>query len=132
MITTAHNPRTREAVRFLAKADQFNRLAKRAPRRHRRAFYERKDRAIERALRCGADQFQVDSIHRSPSLIVGITHLPSGRRLHLRPYVLSARTQVLLHGLAAASGHPYPLLKWADPNGSGPLSVHVNHMKEAP
>ena len=114
MISHANRRSIRTVVRHLSRADHFNKLAKRCPREHRRAFYELKDRAIDRAIGHNPSEFEVDSISRGREPIVGVTHLPSGRQFHVRPYRQVYATQVILHRLAAANGHRYAFLRHAD------------------
>jgi hypothetical protein len=71
-----------EAIRLLAEADRFNRLAKMCPQPHREAFYRLKDHALEKAILAEPDRFRVDSIALCRVRIVGFTHTPSGRRFH--------------------------------------------------
>ena len=106
--TTDNN--TRAVVRLLARADSFNRLAKTCPRRNRRAYYHMKDRALTVALKKGIGQFEVDSLCDDGNLALGLTHV-SGRRVHVYPYRMPGEIQLLLHGLADACGHIYPLLR---------------------
>jgi hypothetical protein len=101
-------------VKHLSRADHFNKLAKRCPKEHRHLFYELKDRAIDRAICHNPDEFKVDSISYGFEPILGITHLPSGRRLHARPYRQAYETQTILHSLATAENHHYRFLRYAD------------------
>jgi len=121
MISHANRRSTRIVVRHLSCADHFNKLAKRCPREHRRAFYELKDRAIDRAIGHNPSEFEVDSISRGREPIVGVTHLPSGRRFHVRPYRQIYTTQVALHRLATADGYHYAFLRHADERQPSPL-----------
>ncbi len=99
---------TKAVVRLLTAADHFNRLAKQASRPYRRGFYRKKDRMLEEAICLGAEQFLVDSLLRDGKLTLGLTHMESGRRVHLRPDTMGVEAQVILHRLAVQSGHEYP------------------------
>lgn len=101
-------------VRLLRRADRFNRLAKQCPPEHRRSFYRLKDTALTEASAMGHAQFEVDSIHADAPLTLGLTHRPSGRQVHIRPYRLPGEAQLLLHAMARSSGVFYPLLRLSD------------------
>ena len=103
----------RAVIHLLQRADRFNRLAKGCPREHRRSFYRLKDQALARALAGGDEQFEVDSIHARVPLTLGLTHLASGRRVHVRPYRLGGEIQMLLHAMAQSAGVVYSGLRLA-------------------
>jgi hypothetical protein len=121
MISHANRRSIRTVVRHLSRADHFNKLAKCCPREHRHAFYELKDRAIDRAIGHNPDEFKVDSISYGFEPILGVTHLPSGRRFHVRPYRQIYTTQVVLHRLSTADGYNYAFLRHADERQQNPL-----------
>ena len=121
MISHTNSRSIRVVVRHLSRADHFNKLAKRCPRENRRAYYKLKDRAIDRAIGHSPDDFEVDSISHGREPIVGVTHVPSGRRFHVRPYRQAYATQVVLHRLATAKGYRYAFLRLADPHQQGPF-----------
>ena len=86
MISHTDNRSIRVVIRYLSRADHFNKLAKRCPRKNRRAYYKLKDRAIDRAIAHSPDDFEVDSLSDGAEPILGVTHVPSGR--------LSSRAQL--------------------------------------
>ena len=124
MISHIDNRSIRIVVRHLSRADHFNKLAKRCPRKNRRAYYKLKDQAIDRAIGHSPEDFEVDSISYGREPIVGVTHVPSGRRFHVRPYRQAYATQVALHRLATAEGYRYAFLRHADPHHRSPLPPH--------
>ncbi len=117
MTSTTIDHSVRTAIEHLMQADQFNRLAKRARWQDRRPFYARKDRAIDRAICETPDDFEVDSISHGLEPILGVTHTPTGRQFHVRPYRQAYAAQVILHRLAEASGYRYAFLRYADVHG---------------
>jgi len=114
MISHTDNRSIRVVIRYLSRADHFNKLAKRCPRKNRRAYYKLKDRAIDRAIAHSPDDFEVDSLSDGAEPILGVTHVPSGRRFHVRPYRQACATQMILHRLATAKGYRYAFLRLAD------------------
>lgn len=105
--------RTKRTIRLLARADRCNRLAKQSAGAARAEWYFRKDRALDLAIRQAPAQFAVDSVERGHRLLLGLTHRPSGRRVHLTPYRLSLRAQAILHRLARSAGLEYSFLRLA-------------------
>ena len=81
----------------LDEAAEHNQRAKSCLPEHRRSFYEKKDRALLRALAAAPDQFFVDSISGPPP-VAGISHLFSGRRFHV---MLDRASSEMLRALAA-------------------------------
>jgi hypothetical protein len=122
MISHANRRSIRTVVRHLSRADHFNKLAKCCPRAHRHTFYELKDRAIDRAIGHNPDEFKVDSISHGFEPILGVTHLPSGRRFHVRPYRQAYATQVALHRFATDEDYHYRFLRYADDRQQHSLS----------
>jgi hypothetical protein len=122
MISHANRRSIRTVVRHLSRADHFNKLAKCCPREHRHTFYELKDRAIDRAIGHNPDEFKVDSISYGFEPILGVTHLPSGRRFHVRPYRQAYATQVALHRFATDEDYHYRFLRYADDRQQHSLS----------
>ena len=111
-------------VRHLSRADHFNKLAKSCQPQHRRSLYRLKDRALDQAIALSPEDFEVDSISRGHEPILGVTHLPSGRRFHVRPYSQEYVTQVILHRSAEATGHEYPF--------SGTSEIHIRTPRRGP
>ncbi|MCE5328053.1 MAG: hypothetical protein LLG01_16730 [Planctomycetaceae bacterium] len=105
--------KTKRVIHLLGIADRFNRLAKACPAEYREDFYKMKDRSLSKAMVIGSDEFLIDSVVESPSLIVGITHLPSGRMIHLRPRRLSVDAQVVIRRLAHQVGHAHSFWQFA-------------------
>ena len=106
--------KTKKTVRLLAKADRFNRLAKQASGTDRLAWYRQKDRALDLAIRQAPTEFVVDSVEQDGRLLLGLTHVLSGRRVHLEPYRLSLQAQAVLHRMARRAGVEYRFLRMAD------------------
>lgn len=104
---------TKNAVRLLATADRFNRLAKTASGVERMAWYRQKDRALDQAICQAPTEFVVDSVEQDDRLLLGLTHLPSGRRVHLVPYRLTLRAQIVLYRKAKKAGLQYNFLRLA-------------------
>jgi hypothetical protein len=119
-------------VRLLERANGFNRLAKKCPPQHRTGFYELKDKALADAIAVGGDQFTVDSVTPWSPLTLGLTHGPSGRRVHLCPHRLPLETQVVLHAMAGRAGLPYPAPSGTDHAGLSSVLVsdEVGSIKE--
>lgn len=93
-----------DVVRHLRTANRFNKLAKSCPRQHRQSYYAYKCLAIARALAVDESQFQVDSVSSGKDGVFGITHLPTGRKLHVPVHSLPEQTQSILRRLAVAAG----------------------------
>lgn len=123
--------RTKRTVCLLAEADRFNRLAKQASGADRPAWYRRKDKALDLAIRQAAAEFVVDSVEQNDRLLLGLTHVPSGRRVHLEPYRLSLQAQAALHRLARLAGMEYRFLRMADNRVMPDDLAHVHGLAEA-
>jgi hypothetical protein len=98
----------RAVVRLRERANGFNRLAKQCPRQHRMGFYDLKDKALAHAIAVGSDQLEVDSVLPGSPLTLGLTHVPSGRRVHLCPHRLPRETQLVLQTMARRAGLANP------------------------
>lgn len=93
----------RAVRRLLSRADRFNQLAKTCPSAYRVDFYRLKHLAIGKAICLTPRAFIVDSVDDKVSLTIGITHVPSGRRAHLRLGCLPPETKALVRGLVKES-----------------------------
>ncbi|MCY2927942.1 MAG: hypothetical protein NTV86_00320 [Planctomycetota bacterium] len=105
--------RTKRVVQLLAMADQCNRVAKQACTSDQGTWYRKKDRALDQAIREAPEEFVVDSMQVNGQLVLGITHRPSGRRIHMVPNRLTLQAQVVLHRMARSVGLEYNFLRFA-------------------
>ena len=97
MPTISDRRKTRAVVYLLDQASHFNHLAKTCPVAFQTDFYRLKDRRLADALAEAPDQFEVDSVTEDG--LVGITHRPSGRRVHLFANRLPAEAVAILRRL---------------------------------
>lgn len=86
-------------ARLLDEAGEYNRRAKLCPHQHARGLYRRKDTILEQVLAEAPDQFVVDSIYQEEPLILGVSHVHTARRFHLRPDRLVPKTREVLAAL---------------------------------
>ena len=125
---------TSDVIRLLSEADRFSRLAKASPRASKRRFYRRKDRFLIEAIRRGHEGFRVDSLLPGRRLALGLTHVASGRQVHVFPYRLAFDVQVLLHKLAWSGGFGYPFLaiagELADQDGLAARLEALCHVRQ--
>jgi hypothetical protein len=110
MSTISDRRKTRAVVYLLDQASHFNQLAKTCPVAFQADFYRLKDRRLADALAKAPEQFEVDSMTEDG--LVGVTHRPSGRRVHLFANRLPVEAAAILRRLPV-TGNPravtYPI-----------------------
>jgi hypothetical protein len=91
-------------ARLLDQAGEYNRRAKLCPRQHARGLYRRKDAILEEVLTEAPEQFEIDSILQDEPLILGISHVHTARRFHLRPDRLASGIRKMIDRLPRRNG----------------------------
>ena len=104
MHTIETHHRTVKVARLLDEASAYSRVAKTDPGGCRRGWYRRKDRILETAIEAGRGQFYIDSYQPGPPALIGVSHLHTARRFHLRLDSMSQRARRLVAEMPITSG----------------------------
>ena len=99
---------TVRVARLLDEASACSRAAKTDPGRCRRGWYRRKDTMLEAALAAGQGQFYLASCLAGPPALIGISHLLTARRFHLRLDSMSVNLRRLVSRMAVGTGVELP------------------------